>query len=145
MRRRVTPQTAPAADPDGASTMALPPVRAVPIRRFAWRGVALPQIAQVMPERRPTAASIHLKQSGNRSAHDDLTTVLRTHARAKDLVPYVGDGWLALVRACHEAVVAEFPNYELLAIKQKYGELAFQAFPTPVSYTHLTLPTTPYV
>jgi hypothetical protein len=43
----------------------------------------------------------------------------------------VGDGWLPLVRACHEAVVAEFPDYELLAVKQKYAGIEFQAFPRP--------------
>jgi hypothetical protein len=30
---------------------------------------------------------------------------------------------------CHQAVVAEIPEYELLAVKQKWGALAFQAFP----------------
>jgi hypothetical protein len=39
------------------------------------------------------------------------------------------------VRECHEAVVAEFPDYELLAVKQKYAELSFQAFPRPGAWT----------
>ena len=74
-----------------------------------------------------------LRRWGNPNAPPDLVAALRTHARVKNLVPCVGDGWLPLVRACHEAVVATFPNYELLAVKQKYGELAFQAFPVPWS------------
>jgi hypothetical protein len=61
----------------------------------------------------------------------ELLATLREHARMKDLQLFVGDGWLPLVRECHEAVVAEFPDYELLAVKQKYAELAFQAFPVP--------------
>jgi hypothetical protein len=61
----------------------------------------------------------------------DLVATLRVHARSDDLLPHVGDGWLPLVRACHAAVVAEFPDYELLAVKQKYAELEFQAFPRP--------------
>jgi hypothetical protein len=65
------------------------------------------------------------------SDRPDLLATLRTHARHKDLELWVGDGWLPLVRECHEAVVAEFPSYELLAVKQKYAELAFQAFPHP--------------
>lgn len=43
----------------------------------------------------------------------------------------VGPGWHPLVLRCHEAVVAEFPEYELLAVKQKWAVLAFQAFPRP--------------
>jgi hypothetical protein len=35
------------------------------------------------------------------------------------------------VLRCHEAVVAEFPEYELVAVKQKWAALAFQAFPRP--------------
>ena len=43
----------------------------------------------------------------------------------------VGPGWHSIVRRCHNEVVAAFPDYELLAVKQKYGVLAFQAFPRP--------------
>jgi hypothetical protein len=47
---------------------------------------------------------------------------------------------LGLVQACHEALATEFPDYELLAVKQKWAELAFQAFPVPwagpESWTH---------
>jgi hypothetical protein len=59
----------------------------------------------------------------------ELLVALRKHARAHDVDMDVGDGWLPLVRECHEAVLAQFPDYELLAVKQKYGELAFQAWP----------------
>ncbi|MFM9369938.1 hypothetical protein [Streptomyces sp. Da 82-17] len=41
----------------------------------------------------------------------------------------MGPGWRHLVLACHEAVVAEFPAYQLCAVKQKWGVLSFQAFP----------------
>ena len=40
-------------------------------------------------------------------------------------------GWWSIVRRCHDDVVAAFPDYELLAVKQKYGVLAFQCFPRP--------------
>lgn len=69
--------------------------------------------------------------TGNRS-DPALLAALREHARgASDFELYVLDGWIPLVRECHAAVVREFPSYELFAIKQKYAELAFQAFPTP--------------
>lgn len=57
---------------------------------------------------------------------------LRPHWRepAAD-VAWVGEGWRELVLACHGAVVARFPEYELVNVKQKYGVLAFQAFPRP--------------
>lgn len=42
-----------------------------------------------------------------------------------------GPGWIGLVRECHDAVVAEFPDYLLGAIKQKEAQLAFQAWPRP--------------
>ncbi len=41
----------------------------------------------------------------------------------------IGPGWIGLVRDCHDALVAEFPQYELRAVKQKVAELAFQAWP----------------
>ena len=62
---------------------------------------------------------------------DELHSVLAPHARAQDFTMLVGPGWHQLVLECHRAVVAEFPDYELLAIKEKFGSLAFQAFPRP--------------
>lgn len=59
-------------------------------------------------------------------------TPLVPHARGGDsLLFLVGPGWFDLVRQCHEAASAEFPDYELLAVKQKFARLAFQAFPRP--------------
>lgn len=43
----------------------------------------------------------------------------------------IGPGWRRLVLGCHRRMAAEFPAYELLAVKQKYGRLSFQAFPRP--------------
>jgi hypothetical protein len=54
---------------------------------------------------------------------------LRKHFRDPSYEFDVGPGWWSLVLRCHEAVVAEFPEYELLAVKQKWAGLAFQAFP----------------
>ncbi|MFC8828723.1 hypothetical protein ACFT9I_25635 [Streptomyces sp. NPDC057137] len=59
---------------------------------------------------------------------DGLDQVQR-HFRNPPGVVQVGPGWRDLVLACHRAVVAEFPEYELLAVKQKWASLAFQAFP----------------
>lgn len=60
----------------------------------------------------------------------ELQAALAAHARSgADFESWVGDGWHDLVVACHRAVVAEFPQYELLAVKEKYGALDFQAFP----------------
>ncbi|MEU2232390.1 hypothetical protein [Streptomyces vietnamensis] len=56
---------------------------------------------------------------------------LRCHFRDPSSEFDVGPGWRPLVLRCHEAVVAEFPEYELLAVKQKWAALAFQAFPRP--------------
>ncbi|MFC8078508.1 hypothetical protein ACFUN8_23560 [Streptomyces sp. NPDC057307] len=61
---------------------------------------------------------------------DGLDQVLR-HFRNPPGVVRVGPGWRELVLACHQAVVVEFPEYELLAVKQKWASLAFQAFPRP--------------
>jgi hypothetical protein len=44
-------------------------------------------------------------------------------------VAWVGEGWRSLVAECHERLSTAFPDYELLAIKQKYGVLSYQAFP----------------
>ena len=62
----------------------------------------------------------------------DLIARLRPHAhrftlRAAD----VGEGWRPLVEECHERLQSAFPDYELLAVKQKYGALDYQAFPRP--------------
>ena len=61
----------------------------------------------------------------------ELVEALRAHARTPGLQVYAGRGWLRLVRECHNRLEDAFPNYELLAVKEKYGELAFQAFPRP--------------
>lgn len=54
---------------------------------------------------------------------------LQAHFRRPEYEPAVAPGWWELVLECHRAVEAEFPAYELLAVKQKYGELAFRARP----------------
>jgi hypothetical protein len=57
---------------------------------------------------------------------------LRRHGRGGDFeVAWVGEGWRPLVESCHQRLVTQFPDYELLAVKQKFGVLAFQAFPRP--------------
>jgi hypothetical protein len=62
----------------------------------------------------------------------EVVARLRRHSRAGDFeVAWVGEGWRSLVEECHERLVAVFPEYELLAIKQKYGVLSYQAFPRP--------------
>lgn len=62
----------------------------------------------------------------------DLIDALRPHARRFTLAAArVGEGWRPLVGECHERLQAAFPDYELLAIKQKYGVLEYQAFPRP--------------
>lgn len=59
-----------------------------------------------------------------------MVDALRSHARHPDgFQVYAGRGWIGLVRECHNELELAFPNYELLAVKEKYGELAFQAFP----------------
>jgi hypothetical protein len=60
----------------------------------------------------------------------DLIGQLRPHGRTADFeVAWVGEGWRPLVQECHDRLVAAFPEYELLAVKQKYGVLEYQAFP----------------
>ena len=62
----------------------------------------------------------------------ELMASLRPHWREPVAnVAWVGEGWRDLVWNCHRRVEERFPNYELLAIKQKWGILAFQAFPAP--------------
>ena len=59
---------------------------------------------------------------------------LRPHWREPVVdVAWTGEGWRDLVAACHSAVADRFPDYELLAVEQKHGLLAFQAFPRPWS------------
>jgi hypothetical protein len=65
------------------------------------------------------------------SASGDVLEPIRRHLRDRSYDVDVGPGWRQLVLECHQAVVAEFPEYELLAVKQKWGALAFQAFPRP--------------
>ena len=61
-----------------------------------------------------------------------LIEQLRPHGRNDEFeVASVGEGWRSLVQECHERLVSRFPEYELLAIKQKYGALEYQAFPRP--------------
>jgi len=61
-----------------------------------------------------------------------LLTPLRSHARSGDEFRiFVGPGWFDLVHECHVAASSAFPGYELLAVKQKYARLAFQAGPRP--------------
>jgi hypothetical protein len=55
---------------------------------------------------------------------------LRPHGRDGEFdVAWVGEGWRSLVEECHTRIAATFPEYELLAIKQEYGVLEYQAFP----------------
>ena len=63
----------------------------------------------------------------------ELIAELRPHARSSVgfEVVWVGEGWRPLVQDCHRRLVVAFPEYELLAIKQKWGALAYQAFPRP--------------
>jgi hypothetical protein len=57
---------------------------------------------------------------------------LRRHGRGGDFeVAWVGEGWRSLVEECHARLSGAFPDYELLAIKQKHGVLSYQAFPRP--------------
>jgi hypothetical protein len=68
----------------------------------------------------------------DRSNSGDLIEMLRPHARDPDWdTAHVGEGWRPLVEECHERLAAVLPDYELLAIKQKEGILAYQAFPRP--------------
>jgi hypothetical protein len=66
----------------------------------------------------------------DRSNSADLIDRLRPHARHPDWdTAEVGEGWRRLVEECHERLSAVLPDYELIAIKQKEGVLAYQAFP----------------
>ncbi|MFF7248283.1 hypothetical protein ACFZBU_30730 [Embleya sp. NPDC008237] len=56
---------------------------------------------------------------------------LRRHLRHASGEFWIGPGWYHLALRCHEALVAEFPDYELLAVKQKWAALTVQAFPRP--------------
>jgi hypothetical protein len=60
----------------------------------------------------------------------DLIAQLRPHGRDRDFeVAWVGEGWRPLVEACHLQIMTRFPSYELIAIKQKWGVLSYQAVP----------------
>jgi hypothetical protein len=62
----------------------------------------------------------------------DLIERLRRHVRDENCeVLWVGEGWRGLVEECHARLVAVFPEYELLNVKEKYGVLFFQAWPRP--------------
>lgn len=62
----------------------------------------------------------------------ELISALRPHARDADFdVCWVGEGWRDIVADCHRSIISAFPDYELLAVKQKYGVLEYQAFPRP--------------
>jgi hypothetical protein len=68
----------------------------------------------------------------DRANSGDLIARLRPHARRFTFqAADVGEGWRPLVEECHERLQAAFPDYELLAVKQKYGGLEYQAFPRP--------------
>lgn len=63
----------------------------------------------------------------------DLINRLRPHGRNRDFeVAWVGEGWRSLVDECHTRIVAVFEDYELVNIKQKYGDLIYQAYPRRV-------------
>ena len=50
----------------------------------------------------------------------DLIDRLRPHGRRFILeATQVGEGWRPLVEECHERLLATFPDYELLSVKQK--------------------------
>lgn len=60
----------------------------------------------------------------------ELIEQLRPHGRDGNFeVAWVGEGWRTLVEECHQRLVAAFPDYELLDVKQKWGLLEYQAFP----------------
>lgn len=69
--------------------------------------------------------------TGASPTSDDILEPVKRHWRTPSREFDVGPGWRPLVLECHQAVVVEFPEYELLAMKQKWGALSFQAFPRP--------------
>ncbi|MET8446076.1 hypothetical protein [Streptomyces sp. NPDC005209] len=71
--------------------------------------------------------------SAHSPAPGDMLEPVRHHLRHRDPAYDfdVGPGWRQLLLECHQAVVAEFPDYELHAAKQKFASLAFQASPRP--------------
>lgn len=69
--------------------------------------------------------------SSNAVGEAALLGLLRPHARSPDLTIDAGRGWWPIIEACHRQLEARLPRYELLAVKQKYGVLAFQAFASP--------------
>lgn len=63
-----------------------------------------------------------------------LLDALGAHARRPEgFTVYTGPGWWPLVADCHAEIATRFPAYTLAAVKEKYGRLAFQAFPRPRS------------
>lgn len=40
---------------------------------------------------------------------------------------WIGEGWRELAEECHARILEEFPDYELLNVKQKHGALEYQA------------------
>jgi hypothetical protein len=63
----------------------------------------------------------------------DLIDRLRPHGRDRSfVVAEVGEGWRPLVVECHERLAAAFPDYELLAIKQKMGRTGLSGIPPQV-------------
>ncbi|MFF0295369.1 hypothetical protein ACFYST_17110 [Kitasatospora sp. NPDC004614] len=64
-------------------------------------------------------------------AEQAVLELLGPHFSTPSARPEIGPGWRQLVIDCHRAVVAEFPDYELGAVKQKFAVLAFQASPRP--------------
>ncbi|MYS80243.1 hypothetical protein [Embleya scabrispora] len=56
---------------------------------------------------------------------------LRRHLRYPSSEFWIGPGWYQLALRCHEVLVAEFPDYVLFAVKQKWAALVVQADPRP--------------
>lgn len=44
-------------------------------------------------------------------------------------VIWCGEGWRSLVSRCHEELLGSYPDYRLLDIKQKWGQLVIRAQP----------------
>ncbi|MCF3130376.1 hypothetical protein [Streptomyces olivochromogenes] len=71
--------------------------------------------------------------SAHSPAPGDMLEPVRHHLRHRDPAYDfdVGPGRRQLLLECHQAVVAEFPDHELRAAKQKFASLAFQGSPRP--------------
>jgi hypothetical protein len=96
-------------------------------RRYASAGTAVRSPVRVF----------QIGQSGvvwvlNSDNSPQLIRQLGRHARTFVLeVVCVGEGWRSLVEQCHRELEEHFPDYELLAVKETEGHLAFQAFAHP--------------